>query len=102
MLSAEVIAALALAALALMPSAERVDDGYAAWSPEGRYLAFDGRFDGRSGLYVADRDTGASRRIAPGDVHAAAWVPDGRSIAFSDARSIAVVPARGGAVLRLA
>jgi Tol biopolymer transport system component len=201
MLSAAVIGALALAALALVPSAERVDDGHAAWSPDGRYLAFErrrqlgagstntsvyvvrtdgrglrrltersapedasgpvwspsggwiafvvvtkdvsprvwwtrrdgrdagtvfaggdvrdtatspswspdgrrlafaGRFGGRSGLYVGDRETGAFRRLAGGDVHAAAWAPDGRSIAFSDAGSIAVVPARGGSASRLA
>jgi Tol biopolymer transport system component len=71
------------------------------WSPDGRRLAFGGRFAGRSGLYVADRNTGRIRLVAPGDVHAAAWAPDGRRIAFSDATSIALVPVNGGPVTRL-
>jgi Tol biopolymer transport system component len=72
-----------------------------SWSPDGRRLAFGGRFAGRSGLYVADRNTGRTHLVAAGDVHAAAWSPDGRRIAFSDSRSVALVPAAGGPVTRL-
>src|SRR6266536_735010 len=72
-----------------------------SWSPDSRRLAFGGRFAGRSGLYVADRNTGRTRLLAAGDVRSAAWSPDGRRIAFSDSASIALVPAAGGPVTRL-
>ena len=72
-----------------------------SWSPDSRRLAFGGRFAGRSGLYVADRNTGRTRLLAAGDVRSAAWSPDGRRIAFSDSASIALVPAEGGPVMRL-
>src|SRR5437588_965252 len=72
-----------------------------SWSPDGRRLAFGGRFAGRSGLYVADRDSGRTRLVAAGDVYSAAWSPDGRRIAFSDSASVAFVPAAGGPVTRL-
>jgi Tol biopolymer transport system component len=73
-----------------------------SWSPDGRRLAFAGRLAGRSGLYVADRDSGRTRLVVAGDVNAAAWSPDGGRIAFSDATSIAVVRAAGGPATRLA
>ena len=52
-------------------------------SPDGRLIAFDSDRDGERGVYVANADGGAVRRIS-GDGFAAipSWSPDGGRIAF--------------------
>jgi len=73
----------------------------AAWSPDGRWLAFDAEND----IWIMKRDGSASRRITSGaetDDSEPAWSPNGRQIAFtryhvrSDRSTIAVVDVTGG------
>lgn len=57
----------------------------ATWSPDGARIGFLAHFDDASYVYVADRSSGRSRRVARSPVlatlHTAiAWTPDGRSI----------------------
>jgi Tol biopolymer transport system component len=73
-----------------------------SWSSDGRRIAVVARAARGPGVYVARRDTGRARLVAAGDVHAVAWSPDGRRIAFSDSTSVALVSPRGGHVTRLA
>jgi len=73
-----------------------------SWSPDGRKLAFGGRFGSGFGLYVAERDTGQARRVAAGEARFTAWSPAGRRIAYSGSTSVALVSPEGGPVTRLA
>jgi Tol biopolymer transport system component len=64
-----------------------VDDGARNYhvqpSPDGRLLAFDSDRDGERGVYVANRDGSAVRRISgPGYAAVPTWSPDGRRIAY--------------------
>jgi serine/threonine-protein kinase len=55
----------------------------AAWSPDGRTIAYTGRVTAAEpGLWVRDVDGGAPRALATGSSHSPAWSPDGQLIAF--------------------
>ena len=66
-----------------------LDTRDAAWSPDGKRVAFVGRnslsvADGiRYDLYVADADGGARRKLADGLNFSPAWSPDGTRLAFA-------------------
>ena len=52
-------------------------------SPEGNYVAFDSDRDGERGVYVAERDGSAARRVSgPGFAALPSWSPDGTTLAF--------------------
>jgi Tol biopolymer transport system component len=64
-----------------------VDDGARNYhvqpSPDGRLVAFDSDRDGERGVYLANRDGTAVRRISgPGYAAVPTWSPDGRRIAY--------------------
>jgi hypothetical protein len=64
-----------------------VDDGARNYhvqpSPDGRFVAFDSDRDGERGVYVANRDGSAVRRISgPGYAAVPTWSPDGRRLAY--------------------
>ncbi len=75
------------------------------FSPDGTRIAYTGRYDGNTDVYVVDAHGGEPRRLTwhPGADVALAWTPDGKSILFrSPAKSprdldqLYVVPAEGG------
>jgi Tol biopolymer transport system component/DNA-binding winged helix-turn-helix (wHTH) protein len=79
-----------------------------AWSPDGRWLAFDSvGADGRRDIWVIDSDGGAPRQVttAPGDETLPTWSRDGTWIYFvslsAEGREIWRVPFAGGASERL-
>jgi Tol biopolymer transport system component len=63
-----------------------VPDGNAAWSPDGRKVAFLSRRDGTGAdVFVINADGSDQRNLTrkPGNEVAPAWSPDGRAIVFS-------------------
>jgi len=58
----------------------------AAWSPDGRWLAYSTDRAGSTDVWLRDMTTGAERRITSGPARSeAAWSPDGNRIAMSRA-----------------
>lgn len=64
------------------------DDWGPSWSPDGRKIAFSGRRDGNTDIYVMDRPGDNVVRLTdhPGSDSVPAWSPDGTKIAFSSSR----------------
>ncbi len=63
--------------------------GTAKWSPDDRQIAFDGRPDGNSDIFVVSAGGGAVRQLTkdPGEDARPAWSHDGRWIYFASTRS---------------
>lgn len=79
----------------------------AAWSPDGRRIAFVGRDDGSGrAIYVVDADDGSDPLRFRGVVSGPAWSPDGQRLAFvkpeEDALALFVFAADGSGARRLA
>lgn len=92
------------------------NDTEAAWSPDGRQIAFQSDRNGTLDLYLMDVATKAIRPLVEGPGHSAfpAWSPDGRWVVYSHAEFVAtafegqedgynlfLVPAKGGRARRL-
>ncbi len=80
------------------------------FSPDGSQIAFTGRFDGNTDVYVVAAQGGTPRRLTwhPGADVAVGWTPDGKSILFHSPRDtvrdldkLFVVDAKGGPVREL-
>jgi TolB protein len=82
-------------------------DWFAAWSPDGRRIAFNSDREGDENLYVMDADGGNLRQITdhPADDLRAAWSLDGATLLFVSERQtdlltgqmdLFVVPVAGG------
>jgi tricorn protease len=58
------------------------------FSPDGRWIAFTGEYDGNYDVYVVDAGGGVPRRITwhPGMDRVAGWTPDGRRVLFRSRR----------------
>ena len=54
------------------------------FSPDGKWIAFTGNYDGANSVYVIPATGGEPRRItyAPGPLQAVAWTPDGQHVVF--------------------
>src|SRR5258707_8198097 len=72
-------------------AAENDPTGNPLWSPDGKWLAFDGRHDDKSGLFVARPDgseiafltsTKGTNSPLPGTGKEVTWSPDSKQIAF--------------------
>jgi tricorn protease len=81
----------------------------AAWSPDGKRIAFYRQGDPPS-LWVVDADGKNARRLVSGYVQGAAWSPDGQWIAYSEDRraetgrftaDILVIPSGGGTAVNV-
>ncbi|MDE2355920.1 MAG: PD40 domain-containing protein [Alphaproteobacteria bacterium] len=77
------------------------------FSPDGSQIAFTGRYDGNTDVYVVAASGGQPRRLTwhPGADVAVGWTPDGKSVlirsqrtAFRDLDDLFVVDAAGGPV----
>lgn len=76
------------------------------FSPDGRWIAFSGDYDGNLSVYVVPIEGGAPRRLTyhPGEDFVRGWTPDGKSILLASAREsitarvrrLFTVPAEGG------
>ncbi|HXI02835.1 MAG TPA: PDZ domain-containing protein [Candidatus Saccharimonadales bacterium] len=67
-------------------------------SPDGRWIAFTGNYDGNPDVYVVPIDGGQPRRLTfhPGVDHAIGWSPDGTKVLFDSSRDLTYE--RGGAM----
>jgi len=59
------------------------------FSPDGRWIAFTGEYDGNVDVYVVPATGGVPRRLTwhPGNDEAMGWTPDGKSVLFRSARN---------------
>ena len=63
-------------------------DGFPAWSPDGRKIAFLNIRDGKGEDYVVDAHGSGQRNLThnPASDSAFAWSPDGRRVSFVSKR----------------
>lgn len=75
-------------------------EGWAKFSPDGKWLAFSGQYDGGFDVYVMDAQGGVPRRLTyhPAPDRVLDWWPDGKSVVFRSRREY---PARGEEVYRV-
>ncbi|MGA8035917.1 MAG: PDZ domain-containing protein [Candidatus Acidiferrales bacterium] len=76
------------------------------FSPDGKWIAFTGEYDGKLNVYVISVDGGSPRRVTfhAGPDQAVGWTPDGKNILFvsvrdsfaNNTRALFTVPAEGG------
>ncbi|HZV33453.1 MAG TPA: hypothetical protein VFB72_02675, partial [Verrucomicrobiae bacterium] len=77
------------------------------WSPDGRWICFAARVNGRRSLYKVSPDGGPIERISTSGVLNPSepdWSPDGKWIAFTSQMrdfSVCIVPAQGGTATAL-
>jgi TolB protein len=80
----------------------REDESSPCWSPDGQWICFAGKIEGRRALYKISASGGEPTRIPTGVSNPTEpdWSPDGKWIAFTQQRrggfDICVVPATGG------
>ncbi|MFA9452761.1 MAG: protease, partial [Candidatus Aminicenantaceae bacterium] len=58
------------------------------FSPDGKYIAFSGQYDGNTDVFVVPAEGGEPRRLTyhPGTDSVRAWSPDGSEVVFASAR----------------
>jgi TolB protein len=64
------------------------EDSRGAWSPDGRFIAFNSDRGGTMNIWIHDLETKSSRRLtegAGGD-YQPSWSPDGRRLVFFSSR----------------
>ena len=75
------------------------------FSPDGKWIAFSGQYDGNTDVFVMPAEGGEPRRLTwhPAADIAAGWTPDGKRILFHSARDayadferLYTVPVEGG------
>ncbi|HEX4826095.1 MAG TPA: S41 family peptidase [Candidatus Polarisedimenticolaceae bacterium] len=70
---------------------------YPHWSPDGKWIAFTGEYDGNSDVYLIPAEGGEPRRLTwhPGAEIVLGWTPDGSKILY---RSTGETPYRSSAI----
>ena len=81
-------------------------EGAPFFSPDGKWIAFSGMYDGNLDVYAMPAEGGAPRRLTwhPSPDAAAGWTPDGKKVLFRSSREsyadfdrLYTVPLEGGA-----
>ena len=82
------------------------DELFPKFSPDGRWIAFTGQYDGNSDVFVIPAEGGEPRRLTyhPSSDNVLGWTPDGKKILFRSTRSsyttrfrrLFLVPVEGG------
>ncbi len=67
------------------------DEIFAKFSPDGKWIAFTGEYDGNADVYVIPTEGGEPRRLTfhPGNDFVLGWTPDSKKILFRSARASA-------------
>ena len=87
-----------------------MDERYPRFSPDGRWIAFTGEYDGNVDVFVMPASGGVPKRLTwhPGPDRLAGWSADGKQVLFVSARSayssfaeMYTVPAGGGTQERM-
>ena len=82
-------------------------ESYPIFSPDGKWIAFTGHYDGNTDVYVMPADGGMPRRLTwhPDLDGAVGWTPDGKKVlfvstreAYADFTKFYTVPVEGGVV----
>ncbi|HEY3440409.1 MAG TPA: PDZ domain-containing protein [Paludibaculum sp.] len=60
-----------------------------SFSPDGKWVAFTGQYDGNTDVFVVSAEGGVPRRLTwhPDDDIALGWTPDGRKVLFTSSRN---------------
>ena len=83
-------------------------EGLPVFSPDGKWIAFSGQYDGNVDVFVMPADGGEPRRLTwhPAADIAVGWTPDGKRLLFHSAREayadfdrLYSVPVEGGPAL---
>jgi Tol biopolymer transport system component len=75
--------------------------GRAAWSPDGKTIAFSSLVSGQEGIYVVDTLGGTPKQILKGEGVGVTWSPDGNWLAFGKAGSIFKMRPNGDSLKQL-
>ena len=86
-------------------------EGSPRFSPDGKWIAFSGEYDGNTDVYIVAAEGGVPQRLTwhPGEDLPQGFTPDGASVVFTSPREVHTmryrqlftVPAGGGAVTKL-
>src|SRR5215472_8263140 len=80
-------------------------EGFPVFSPDGKWIAFSGHYDGNEDVYVMPAEGGEPRRLTwhPGSDGASGWTPDSKRVLFTSGRDayadftrLYTVPVEGG------
>src|SRR5271170_7253746 len=80
-------------------------EGAPVFSPDGKWIAFTGQYDGNTDVYVMPAEGGAPKRLTwhPDQDATVGWTPDGKRVlflssrdAYADFTRLYTVPAEGG------
>lgn len=63
-------------------------ESFPHFSPDGKWVAFTGQYDGNTDVYVVPAEGGQPQRLTwhPGADNVTGWMPDGKSVLFSSSR----------------
>ncbi len=77
-------------------------ESYPHFSPDGKWIAFTGQYDGNTDVYLIPTEGGQPQRLTwhPGADQVTGWTPDGESILFATSRE-GVLPTRESKIYKI-